>query len=61
MFTLYWTASNRQHDINMGTYETEAEAKAAIPRAKEELYSQETDDTAWIDAGSWDIVENNQD
>ena len=40
MFTLYWIREDGQGDFNMGTFATETDAKAAIPRAEAELIDQ---------------------
>ena len=56
-FNLFWIRADGQGDYAMGTYATEAEAKAAIPAAKAELLDQQGDDAgrAEIEAGTWSV------
>ena len=64
--TLYWIRPDGQGDLKMGTFATEADAKADIPRAEAELIDQcprpqvesNADFTRCRDeikAGRWDV------
>lgn len=59
LFTLYWTREDKQGDFNMGSFQTKAEAEAAIPAAKAELMGQCGEDfqRQQIEDGSWSIQE----
>lgn len=59
MFTLYWVREDKQGDFNMGSFETREEAEAAIHAAKAELIAVCGEDyqKAELEAGSWQIDE----
>lgn len=56
MTRLYWISADGRDSLDMGDYRTEAEARAAIPRALEDLIAVgSADDEAALRAGTWSI------
>lgn len=64
LYTLWWTRAGAQGSINMGEFNTEAAAEAAIPAAEAELISQlcggdentsAEEAVAGIKAGRWSV------
>lgn len=71
-YTLYWVREDGQGDYDMGTFDTRADAEAAIPAATAELIAQcpgpqveENEEftacRAEIEAGSWSIQADGED
>ena len=54
-FTLYWVREDKQADLNMGDYATQAEAVAEIPACLQEILSQCDDEGAVTLAGFWNV------
>ena len=53
---LYWVSEDGRNSLYMGDYPSETEARAAIPRALEDLIAVgSADDEAALRAGSWSI------
>jgi len=56
MIRLYWISEDGRSSLYMGEYSSEAEARAAIPRALEDLIAVgSADDEAALRAGTWSI------
>ena len=56
MTRLYWISEDGRDSLDMGEYSSETEARAAIPRALEDLIAVgSADDEAALRAGSWSI------
>ena len=56
MIRLYWISEDGRSSLYMGEYSSEAEARAAIPRALEDLVAVgSADDEAALRAGTWSI------
>jgi len=56
MTRLYWISADGRDSLDMGEYSSEAEARAAIPRALDDLIAVgSTDDEAALRAGTWSI------
>ena len=49
MFVIYWTAEDKQGDMHMGSFATEADAESALESAKAELMSQAHEDVDGVD------------
>jgi hypothetical protein len=59
MKELYWNSANGQSDVCMGIFDTEEEARAAIPGAIKELHkiANTQDQHETIDLGNWTVQE----
>jgi len=56
MTRLYWISADGRSSLYMGEYPSEMEARAAIPRALEDLIAVgSADDEAALRAGTWSI------
>jgi hypothetical protein len=56
MTRLYWISADGRDSLDMGDYPSEMEARAAIPRALEDLIAVgSADDEAALRAGTWSI------
>jgi hypothetical protein len=59
-YTLIWNRADNQGSISMGSFDSEAAARASIPEALAELVGQCADDEqeAEIHAGTWAVEES---